>query len=302
MRDHENRRGWLRAWAFLAALGLLLSSCGTDGEGNTTAQPYAVLSAFPAELAAILERARVDEVVMVDGHAFRMGELGGVRVVMGMTGIGLLNAAATTRSLLDHFDVAGVIVSAVAGSTTLQIGDVAVPSTWSNDAHATFAVNSAWYELAAQLGGSGRVTLGSCAALPEHSPDPVCVPNPPRVVLGGSGVSSDPFGTRPFECQPGGDDLFGCDVVTTTASPVVARSRTARATAGPAVVNDMETAAIFAVAAERQLPFIAFRAVSDGLGDPLGLSSSLEQFAVYYRFAAHNAASATVAFLERLRR
>ena len=62
----------------------------------------------------------------------------------------------------------------------------------------------------------------------------------------------------------------------------------------------METAAIGREATLRGLPFIAFRAGSDGAGDPLGLPGFPAQFYAYYRLAAHNAAIATRAFLERL--
>ena len=44
------------------------------------------------------------------------------------------------------------------------------------------------------------------------------------------------------------------------------------------------------------LPFVAFRASSDGSDDPLALSGFLEFFA-YYRLAARNAASAAAVFL-----
>jgi len=65
-------------------------------------------------------------------------------------------------------------------------------------------------------------------------------------------------------------------------------------------VKDMETAAIAREAHARGLPFLAFRSASDGARDPLGLTEPFAQFFVYYRLAAENAASATVAFLERL--
>ena len=63
---------------------------------------------------------------------------------------------------------------------------------------------------------------------------------------------------------------------------------------------DMETAAIARETAERGLPYIAFRAGSDGGGDPLGLPGFPAQFYAYYRLAARNAAAAAAAFLERL--
>ena len=60
---------------------------------------------------------------------------------------------------------------------------------------------------------------------------------------------------------------------------------------------DEETAAIAREVAARGLPFIAFRASSDGGDDPLNLTEFAEFFA-YYRLAAHNAAAAAAAFLD----
>src|SRR5690606_8369751 len=66
------------------------------------------------------------------------------------------------------------------------------------------------------------------------------------------------------------------------------------------VAVDMETAAVAQVAAEHGLRFIAFRAVSDGANDPLGLPGFPAQFFAYYPLAARNAAAAVAAFLARL--
>jgi hypothetical protein len=67
---------------------------------------------------------------------------------------------------------------------------------------------------------------------------------------------------------------------------------------GSAVVQDMETAAVARIATEENIPFIAFRGVSDGRGDPLTLPPiPYLQFAVYQQLAADNAAAATLAFL-----
>jgi adenosylhomocysteine nucleosidase len=64
----------------------------------------------------------------------------------------------------------------------------------------------------------------------------------------------------------------------------------------------METAAIGREALARQVPFIAFRATSDGAEDPLMLPGFPAQFFAYYRLAAQNAAEASAAFLERVSR
>ena len=125
------------------------------------------------------------------------------------------------------------------------------------------------------------------------------------MACGGIGRSSDPFGGQALPCQPNGGDLYGCDVVTSTATSGleaiahVAAPEVEAADDAP-IANDMETAAIAREAAARGLPFIAFRAVSDGAGDPLGIHGFPAQLVAYYHLAAHNAAAATVAFLKLL--
>src|SRR4030095_13102054 len=99
------------------------------------------------------------------------------------------------------------------------------------------------------------------------------------------------LGARPRKCLPDGDAVFGCDVkVASVDSGVVA---------GAAVVYDAvdeETAAVGRETAARGVPYIAFRAVSDGAGDPLGLPGFPVQFFAYYVLAARNAAAATAGF------
>jgi hypothetical protein len=66
--------------------------------------------------------------------------------------------------------------------------------------------------------------------------------------------------------------------------------------------DDMETAAVARVAALKKVPFIGFRSLSDGLGDPLDplnlhLLGFPVQFFVYRQYAAENAAAVAMAFL-----
>jgi nucleoside phosphorylase len=298
----RTRSLWLRTAGL--ALAVAVCGCGSSDSDASPPQRFAVLSAFPAELAPHIERAAVTETMIMDNHVFRVGTLDGVPVVLALTGIGLVNAATTTRLLLDRFPVDGIVVSAVAGSSQLPIADVAVPVTWVTIDGTRYAAQPQWVALAGELAALGSVSLERCTPVPSHS-EPVCVPGEPAMVVGGIGRSSDPFGDQAFRCRVGGDDVFGCDVAlvpTPTASPVARQAIAAVAAteADMPVVDDMETAAIAREAAARGVPFIAFRAVSDGPGDPLGLPNFLEQFNAYYRLAARNAAAATVAFLERI--
>jgi nucleoside phosphorylase len=283
---------------------MALAACGDGGDDATSQQPLAVLSAFPAELAPLVAEAEVEDTLEIEGRVFRRGEIRGVRVVLGLTGIGLVNAAATTRALLERLAVRGIVVSAVAGSSE-RIGDVVVPAGWSVAGDGPlYDVQDEWLALAAEIAASGRVAFERCTVVPSTGSEaPVCLAHEPAIVVGGIGHSDDPFEGRPFPCQPTGGDVFGCDVALRLRHGALGAGE-ARAP-GPAepqepVAEDMETAAIAREAASRGVPFIAFRAVSDGAGDPLGLPGFPPQFFAYYRLAAHNAAAATAAFLERV--
>lgn len=288
-----------RLWGILVALAI----CGCGDHDSSSPPRIAVLSAFPAELAAYVDHATVNETTVINGRVFRSGMLAGVRVVMGLTGIGLVNAATTTRALLERLDVDGIVVSGVANST-LHIGDVTVPAAWAMKDDTTYAVQQDWLALAEDLAMPGTVSLERCTAVPSASENPVCMPQAPVVVVGGVGQSSDSFGSNGFPCQPGGGDLYGCDIdaMDSPSAAAIRHRKTAAlaSDAAVAVTNDMETAAIAREATLRGIPFIAFRAVSDGAGDPLGLPGSLAQFSAYYHFAARNAAAAMLAFLERI--
>lgn len=298
------------AVVLLAALGATLCGCGTDdSDPAPPPAPVAVLSAFPAELAPLLEHATIDETVEIEGRPFRVGHLGGVPVVLGMTGIGLANATLRASAVLDRFDVAGVIVSGVGGSP-LRIGDVAVPTAWTLLDGVTYPPDTEWLALAEQIITPGAVALERCTNRPDvPSHDLVCMLHEPAIFIGGLGQSADPFGDVALRCRQNGDDVFGCDVE--PAQPILSAASLSgthpRATVPLAgldapTVEDMETAAIARAAAMHGVRFIAFRAVSDGNGDPLDLPGFPGQFFAYYRLAARNAAAATVAFLEQLAR
>jgi nucleoside phosphorylase len=288
----------------ITVLAAAICACGgTVSVDGAPQRRLAVLSAFPAELAAVLAHATVTDRMEIEGRVFRLGVVRGVPVVLAMTGIGLVNAATTTRTVLEQFEIAGVVVSGVAGSS-LRIGDVAVPIRWMLRDGTTFTAHQPWLDLAREIAAPGVASLERCTLLASR-PEPVCMMHEPAIVVGGRGMSADPFGNRPFACRPGGNDLYGCDVESNGDDSAAGFDRhavdavTTAQSAEPAT-EDMETAAIAREALAHGVPFIAFRAVSDGAGDPLRLPGFLAQFSAYYHFAARNAAAATVAFLDRL--
>ena len=104
------RRGALGAIAALIATVVAATSAASgaqaaSGPSGTCTERLLLVSAFPAELDALLARATVDpaQTVTLDGRTFYLGRLGGNDVVLALTGIGLVNATNTTQLALDHF-------------------------------------------------------------------------------------------------------------------------------------------------------------------------------------------------------
>ena len=313
---------------FLAlAIGFLPGEAAVD----PCASRLLILSAFPGEIDALLEATTVDEVVEVDRRSFFAGTLAGNDVVLGLSGIGLTNAERTTRSAFDVFacdgetTISGVVFSGVSGGIT-NIGDVTVPSLWTIDDQEFFAVDPEMFAVAKTAAPNAvltdRVPLGdlACVGIDPSLVEIITMPNPPQIDFyeEGIGKSADPFNGRSFPCIPFGGDVFGCNPCRSPAGPEAPDVQRFIEDAIPFVdpefftsyfespppatteyhAEDMETAAVAKVATEFGIPFIAFRSLSDGLGDPLNLPGFPVQFFVYRQIAAENAAAMTLAFLE----
>ena len=104
----------------------------------------AVLASFPEELAAV-EKMLVPEAVklettFVNGVRFHSADLGGQRFVFLLTGMSLVNAAASTQLVLDRCNVQAVFFAGIAGGVNpaLGPGDVVVPARWRYHSEAAY--------------------------------------------------------------------------------------------------------------------------------------------------------------------
>ena len=309
---------------------LALAACSSDGGGTAMKTAavsgparFLVLGAFPTEVDSLLRHTIIEDTVVAGGRSFFVGRLGGEDVVVGMSGIGLVNAEQTTRTALATFEgITGIVFSGVSG-TRFRIGDVMIPARWTEDGGETwFPTDGTMLEVAAAA--AADVTLDSCAPLGDPACigldtglDLVCLAHQPEVIAGGDGRSSDPFGGRELPCVPLGGDVFGCDACLAPNRPLPDFAGflsdtleflapalledfadwSATSTSG-LDVDDMETAAVARVAHEVGIPFLGIRAASDGQGDPLSLPGFPVQFFAYRVLAADNAATVTRAFLE----
>jgi adenosylhomocysteine nucleosidase len=270
----------------------------------------AVICAFGPELEALLARTEVERTIERNGVKFSLGTLAGKPVVVFASGISMVNAAMTTQLALDHFAVRAVIVDGIAGGVDpdLDIGDVVVPAEWAQYLESIFARETPtgfapppwadlphpnfgmihpqevevrtpgqpeperrfWFPadpdlLQAAAAIVDKVELKACTA------EGRCLPTPPRVVVGGRGVSGQAF------------------VDNAAFREFTFRTFEAR-------VLDMESAAVAHVAYANGVPFIAFRSLSDLAGGESGEN----ELRTFFQLAADNSATVVRAFLRAL--
>lgn len=257
--------------------------CSSRAAACATGPVVAIFSAFPTELAPFLKAATITETFTIAGRRVDVGTLAGTRVVLTRTGIGMVNASAAAKLVVERFAPVAMVFSGVAGSY-LNIADVAVPLTWIESPPGTsYPSDPGLLDVARRVEASPPAYM-QCGIVPPTPPNQMlCLPNAPKLVVGGTGRTSDPYGGKALACTAGGDPIFGC-----TPEPLADE---------PLAAEDMETASVAHVAHDAGIPFIGFRGVSDGAGDPLNLGGFPRQFFAYYELAADNAAAATMAFL-----
>ena len=267
----------------------------------------AVISAFAPEfdaLAGFLDGASEQ---VINGNRFLTGRIEGRDVVLFQSGVSMVNAAMTTQLALGHFDIDGIVVSGIAGGVdpTLAIGDVVVADRWGQYLETVFAretadgfalppwmssdfpnygmmftrnvdvvsarqdapesrfwfpVDAGFLALAAEV--AEAVTLSACDA------EGNCLSHEPEIIVGGAGVSGSTFV----------DNAAFREFVFATFE---------------AQVLDMESAAVAHVAHANQVPFIAFRSLSDLAGG----GDDDNELPVFLELAAGNSAAVVRAFL-----
>jgi adenosylhomocysteine nucleosidase len=258
--------------AIVLALALLAGTPGCeDAPPPEEAATYlVVMSAFPPELTKLLGKADVHDTLPVGEATCYIGNLAGNEVVLLLSGIGLGRAAATTRAVLDSFNVSGLVFSGIAGGINpdLNIGDVTIPARWGHaDGDLGPGDDGFWLAVDASMLETARSVAGA-VTLSDSTPRGVRLESRPRIVVGGNGVSNSFFVDDP--------EYRGWLWTTFEANAV-----------------DMETAAVGRVAHEAGVPYIAFRSLSDLAGGGPGAN----QVDIFFQLAADNAAAVVLAFL-----
>ncbi len=303
---HEAVRYGIWAAALLCASGLSHAHPAQGGPTRT-----AVLSAFEPEWQALAQDLTGAKTHKLNGMKIATGTLQGRPVVLMMSGVSMVNAAMNTQALLDRYRVDRIVFSGIAGGLdpALNIGDVVVPDRWvssldvamgrevqgqferpayykarpavanygmmfpvgvrvgrdyeTGEVHMAFPVDPAMYAVAQAL--SAQLTLKSCTA------ESACLTQPPRLVVGGAGVSSTAF-------------VDNADYRRYLHLTFAARAA------------DMESAAVAQVADANGVPYIVFRSLSDLAGG----GEKGNEMGTFMRLAADNSAAVVKAFLKAL--
>ncbi len=271
-----------------------------------------VISAVPAELDRLLEAAEIERTVTIARREHHVGHLEGHPVVMFLSGVSMVNAAAATQAVIDYFDVGGIVFSGIAGGVNpnLAVGDVTVPAQWGQHQEMVFARETpdGWetdgrggeFENFGMMFPRGQLVLGggpeaqperrqfwfpvdpnmlavarevaADVALERCVPAGECLEHQPRIVVGGNGVSGSTF-LNNAEFREWIWRVFEADAV------------------------DMETAAIAQIAELNDVAFLGFRSLSDLSGGGAGTN----EIRVFGRLAANNSAAVLLEFLRAWR-
>ena len=308
-------RKWLPCFGLCLLMGLVLVSCMPMQKLESTKidpSPHLVImSAFEPELAQLRAQAEIGDVYVINGRSYYVGKLVGRDVLLVLSGVSMVNAAMTTQTVLDHFDVNGIVFSGIAGGVNpgLNIGDVVVPGQWGEYQEQTFARETAngWDagQPPSEFGNYGMMfpqylsvtqkdskpdneeqrfwfpvaqdmleiakSVANEVQLSNCTKTKLCLGHEPKVVTGGNGVSGPTFVDN-ADYREWVWQTFQADAL------------------------DMESAAVAHVAYVNKVPFIAFRSLSDLAGGGPGEN----EISTFFQLAADNSANVVMAFLEKL--
>lgn len=92
-----------------------------------------IVSAFGAEADILIDATADRRSWVINGNRFTTGRLCDNDVVIVLCGVSMVNAAMVTQLMLDHFNIQRLVMSGIAGGLdpALAVGDVVAPERWS---------------------------------------------------------------------------------------------------------------------------------------------------------------------------
>jgi hypothetical protein len=181
--ERQMNRKTLSLIGLTILLILLMARCKPAPEVRTApldpTPRLVIMSAFEPEMEKLRTEAEITDTFVINGRNYYVGQLAGNGVVILLSGVSMVNAAMTTQTVIDHFDVEGIVFSGIAGGVnpSLNVGDVVVPAQWGQYQEQLFARETA------QGWDTGRYSaefgnFGIC--FPKRSPSHVKTQRPTR--------------------------------------------------------------------------------------------------------------------------
>lgn len=297
----------------IAGIGLatlLASGAAMAAETLDTTPRLAVMSAFEPEWIALQGTLSDRKDYEVNGTTFATGLMEGKPVVLFLTGVSMVNAAMTSQLAIDHFELSGIVFSGIAGGVNPErhIGDVIVPENWGQYLEVILARETAegeftpppfleashpnygmifpqnvdvarpggeieskfWFPVDAKMLETAKAVAAG-TALDDCAGEGACLSHEPSIHVGGNGVSGAAFVDN-------------------------AEFREYAFTTFEAQVLDMESAAVAHVADANNVPYIAFRSLSDLAGGGEGEN----EMGTFMGLASNNSAKVVTAFIKAL--
>ena len=296
----------------ICVIGFMPAAARAASQPVDTVPRVALFSAFEPEWKALLAIVEQPVSHREKGVEFITGRVEGHEVVLVLSGVSMVNAAMTAQMAIDRFNLRAILFSGIAGGVdpSLNIGDVVVADrwgqyletilaretpqgfqlpSWSKQEFPNFGMifsrgvrvpregvdkpeRQFWIPVDAKLleiarGAVTNVALKRCDA------EKACLIKPPRVVVGGNGVSGMAFVDN-------------------------AAFRTWVFDTFKAQVLDMESAAVAHVATTNGVPFLAFRSLSDLAGGGAGEN----EMQTFEHLASENSVAVLRTFLKAMPR
>ncbi|MEC3079047.1 5'-methylthioadenosine/S-adenosylhomocysteine nucleosidase, partial [Bacillus tropicus] len=87
-----------------------------------------IIGAMQIEIDLLLEKLVIQEEQTIAGMPFYIGEFMGTEIIVTRCGVGKVNAAACTQTLIHKFDVDAIINTGVAGGLhpDVKVGDIVI--------------------------------------------------------------------------------------------------------------------------------------------------------------------------------
>lgn len=293
----------------VSLLVLMPVSARAASQPIDTVPRIALFSAFEPEWQALLAIVEQPVSHREKGVEFVTGRVEDHDVVLVLSGVSMVNAAMTAQMAIDRFNLRAILFSGIAGGVdpSLNIGDVVVADRWGQYLETILARETPqgfqlpswskqefpnygmifargvravregqskpdrqfWFPVDPQLfeiarGAVAGVELKRCI-------EAACLVHPPKVVVGGNGVSGTAFVDN-------------------------AAFRTWAFDTFKAQVLDMESAAVAHVATTNAVPFLAFRSLSDLAGGGAGEN----EMQTFEKLASENSVAVLRAFLKAM--